>query len=450
LIADRLAAAVEAEVERGLEDLFASIRIPSVSARRQGLEESAEFLRDLLERDGWTAEIAHAGSNPIVYGEVGPATEPAILVYGHHDVQPPEPEAAWTSPPFEPVIRDGRIYARGSSDNKAQFFAHVFAVRALLREGDLKSRIKLVLDGEEEVGSPSIGAFVTGRRDRLRAAFCVTADGPARTPRPQVVFGVRGIVELRLTVRTSAGDLHSGNWGNLAPNAALRLAQILAEVKGLDGRVRVPGFYDGVRAPTELERKAMAQIPFDDAGVAASIGAAALDGPEDVPALERLMFWPTFNVTGITSGYTGPGFKTVLPAEATAQIDVRIVADQDPDRVYAVLRDHIAGIAPEARLEKLGHYLPSRTPLDSPYAHEVVDAVRAGFGEEPLLFPCAGGSSPEAEFSRALGVPAFHVPYGNPDQRNHGPDENMRLDYLLAGARTSAALFSRPLDQSSP
>jgi acetylornithine deacetylase/succinyl-diaminopimelate desuccinylase-like protein len=450
LIADRVAAAVEAEVQQGLEDLFAAIRIPSVSARRQSLDESAGFLRGLLEKDGWTAEVVHAGSNPIVYAEVGPAAAPAILVYGHHDVQPPEPDSAWTSPPFEPVIRDGRIYARGSSDNKAQFFAHLFAVRALLREGSLASRIKLVLDGEEEVGSPSIGEFVSGHRDRLQARFCVTADGPARTPRPQVVFGVRGIVELRLSVRTSAGDLHSGNWGNLAPNAALRLAQILAEVKGPDGRVRAPGFYEGVRPPTDLERKAMAEIPFDAAEAAASIGAAGLDGPDEMPPLERLMFWPTFNVTGITSGYTGPGFKTVLPAEAMAQIDVRIVVDQDPDRVYTALRDHIARIAPEAKLEKLGHYLPSRTPLESPYAQNVIDAVRAGFGEEPLLFPCAGGSSPEAVFSQGLGVPAFHIPYGNPDQRNHGPDENMRLDYLLAGARTSAALFSRPLDQSRP
>jgi acetylornithine deacetylase/succinyl-diaminopimelate desuccinylase-like protein len=179
--------------------------------------------------------------------------------------------------------------------------------------------------------------------------------------------------------------------------------------------------------------------------LAASIGAAALDGPTEMPALLRLMFWPTFNVTGISSGYTGPGFKTVLPAEAMAQIDVRIVADQDPERVYQALRDQIATIEPAAKLEKLGHYLPSRTPMDSPYARSVVQAVEAGFGEPPLLFPCAGGSSPEAVFSQGLQVPAFHVPYGNPDQRNHGPDENMRLDYLLAGARTSAALFAAGL-----
>jgi acetylornithine deacetylase/succinyl-diaminopimelate desuccinylase-like protein len=438
-----LATAVEVEVESGLEDLKTALRIPSISARNQNLEESAGFLSDLLRRDGWSVEVVRVGDNPVVFAEIGPR-EPSVVVYGHHDVQPVDPEAAWTTPPFEPELRDGRLYGRGTADNKGQFFGHIFAVRAIQRAmGELPAGIRLVLDGQEEMGSPEMPRFVELMRDRLQgASFCFTADGPARVEgRPQVVFGVRGVLKLRLTVTTSATDLHSGNWGNLAPNAALRMAQILAAIKGMDGRVRIPGFYEDVRPPTPAEREAMAAIPFDPDEAAASIGASALDGPEDLSAMERVMFWPTFNVTGISSGYTGPGFKTVLPSQAVAQIDVRLVADQDPDRMYALIRDHLSEFAPEATLEKLGHYLPSRTPLDSPGAELVIAAVRRGFEIEPLLVPCASGSSPEAVFAQGLGIPAFHSPYGQPDQRNHAPDENLRYENLVAGARTSAALI---------
>lgn len=438
-----VSAAVEAEVEAGLDDLLAALRIPSVSARGQSLRESADFLTDLLRQDGWSAEVVEMGDNPVVLAEAGPAS-PSVVIYGHHDVQPVEPETAWSSPPFEPEIRDGRLYGRGTADNKGQFFGHIFAARALRRVlGELPVGVKLVLDGQEEMGSPQMPAFVERMKERLGgAAFCFTADGPARVEgRPQVIFGVRGVLKLRLTVRTSATDLHSGNWGNLAPNAALRLARILADIKSEDGRVRIPGFYEDVRPPTAAERDAMAAVPFDPAAAAASIGAPALDGPEDVSPMERVMFWPTFNVTGISSGYTGPGFKTVLPSQAVAQIDVRLVVDQDPDRMFALIRDHLSEVAPEAVLEKLGHYLPSRTPLDSPGAEVVIAAVRRGFGVEPLLVPCASGSSPEAVFAQGLGIPAFHSPYGQPDQRNHAPDENLLYTNLVAGARTSAALL---------
>jgi acetylornithine deacetylase/succinyl-diaminopimelate desuccinylase-like protein len=438
-----LATAVEAEVESGLEDLKAALRIPSISAHNQNLEESAAFLTDLLRRDGWSVEVVRVGDNPVVFAEIGPRV-PSVVVYGHHDVQPVDPEAAWTTPPFEPELRDGRLYGRGTADNKGQFFGHIFAVRAIRRAmGELPAGVKLVLDGQEEMGSPEMPRFVELMRERMQgAAFCFTADGPARVEgRPQVVFGVRGVLKLRLTLKTSATDLHSGNWGNLAPNAALRMAQVLAAIKGEDGRVRIPGFYDEVRPPTPAEREAIAAIPFDPAEAAASIGAPALDGPDDVSPMERVMFWPTFNVTGISSGYTGPGFKTVLPSQAVAQIDVRLVADQDPDRMFALIRDHLSEFAPEATLEKLGHYLPSRTPLDSPGADIVIAAVRRGFGIEPLLVPCASGSSPEAVFAHGLGIPAFHSPYGQPDQRNHAPDENLRYGNLVAGARTSAALI---------
>ena len=273
--------------------------------------------------------------------------------------------------------------------------------------------------------------------------MCLTADGPTRLEgQPEVVFGVRGSLKVRLTVQTAATDLHSGNWGNLAPSAAWRLAHVLSELKGLDGGVTVPGFYDHVVPPTAAEREAMAALPFDAAEAQSSIGASFLDGPPDVPPLERLMFLPTFTVVGIQGGYTGSGFKTVIPSEAWATIDVRLVVDQDPDWMYGLLERHLAGVAPEARLEQLGYYRPSRTPLDTPVAAPVLDAVATGFGRRPLRVPCAGGSLPDGAFATGLGIPVLDVPYGAPDQRNHAPNENMRLDNIRMGTLTSAALVT--------
>lgn len=435
-------------VDQDLEDLLGALRIPSISARRQGLDQSAGYLVDLLRRDGWSAEIDEIDGNPMLLATIGPERSdvPSIMLYGHHDVQPIDPEAAWETPPFEPVIRDGRLYGRGTADNKGQFFCHLFAVRALLRTlGEVPVRVRLVLDGREEIGSPEAPAFVERHRDALQdVRFCLTADGPTRLDeRPEVSFGVRGAVKLRLTVRTSDTDLHSGNWGNLVPSAAFRLAQILAQLKDADGRVLVPGFYDEVVPPTPAEQAAIAEIPFDPEEARRSVGAVRLDGPTDIPPLQRIMFLPTLTVNGIQGGYTGPGFKTVIPSEAFCYLDARLVVNQDPQPMFERIRDHLARIAPEASLMQVGHYLPSRTPIDHPEAANVLAAVEDGFGQAPLRVPCMGGSLPDAAFALGLGIPVFDVPYGAPDQRNHAPNENMRLHHLRQGAAASAALLLR-------
>lgn len=446
VMGDERQQAAAAAVEAGLEDLFGALRIPSISAHKQALGESAGYLRGLLERDGWTAEVQTVGGNPIVLAEIGSPDAPAVLLYGHHDVQPVDPESEWTSPPFEPTVRAGRIVGRGTADNKGQFFCHLFAVRALKKlRGGVPCRLLLVIDGQEESGSAEMPEFIDRNRARLAPArFCLTADGPTQLEdRPEVVFGVRGVLELRLEVRTAATDLHSGNWGGIVPSAAWRLAQILAGLKDATGRVTAAGFYDDVVPPTPLEREALREIPFQAQDALRSVGGAFLDGPGEVPALERLMFLPTFTVNGIEAGYSGPGFKTVIPSSAWCYIDVRLVVDQDPDRVYECLRSHLARVAPEAKLEQLGYYRPSRTPLDSPMAPIVLGAVEDGFGKAPLRVPCAGGSLPDAAFGRGLGLPIFDVPYGSPDQRNHAPNENIRLDHLRAGTATSMAVLER-------
>jgi acetylornithine deacetylase/succinyl-diaminopimelate desuccinylase-like protein len=444
---DKVSRAVDSEVERGLPDLLAAIRIPSVVAwGRNHVRESAAFLKHLLERDGWKADMIEVNSNWVIFAEIGPDPiddAAAILLYGHHDVQPPEPLEAWTTPPFEPAIRDGRIYGRGSADDKGQFFCHVFAVRALQKVlGQVPVSLKFFLDGEEEAGNPNLAATLDALRPRMKAGFVYTADGPVHpTGRPRVTFGFRGMLHLRLVVRTASSNLHSGHWGNLAPDAALALAQILAEMRSADGWVKVPGFYDGVQPPNAAERAAIAAIPFDPEEVAAQIGARALSGPAEIVPMERMMFLPTFTITGLLSGYVGSGFQSAISSEARAHIDVRYVPNQDPDHIFAVLSDYLKQRAPEAHLERIATMPPSRTPMDTPAARMVADAIQKGFGVDPILLPTSGGSSPDSLFTHGLGLPSLWAHIANVDVHNHAPNENMSLEHLRAGSRATAALI---------
>ena len=435
----------EQSVDEGMEELLEILRIPSISS--QGLGRTCAYhMEGLFRRDGWQAEVVDLGTpNPAVLASIdlgGGPPAATLLIYGHYDVQPPEPLEPWLSPPFEPDIRDGRIYARGSADNKAQFYCHILAVRAIRETLCLPVRVKLILDGEEEMGSPTMADLVSLRHDALQADLMLTADGGIHpSGRPVVTFGCRGVAELAIRVRTGNSDRHSGNFGNLHPNAAQRLAQILAEIKGPDGRVRVPGFYDDIVPPTAREREALRAIPFDAEQMRRSFGAVALDGPADVHPMERLMFLPTFNVAGMHSGYTGPGFQTVIPSEAVAYIDIRLAASQDPDKMRKAVADFVAKIAPEATVEPLGHpYLPARTPMETELAQAVIAGVRTGFGQEPLLYPSVGASGPKAVFVQGLGIPSLTVPYGNADEMNHAPNENMSIACMHAGVRTTAAI----------
>jgi acetylornithine deacetylase/succinyl-diaminopimelate desuccinylase-like protein len=444
---DALDRAVEEEIESGLPDLFEAMRIPSVGAWGiENLRTSANHLAQLLDQDGWGAEIVEVADNVVVFACIGPADSdraPTVLLYGHHDVQPPEPLDAWTSPPFEPAIRDGRLWGRGSSDDKGEFFCHLFAVRAIKRlVPDLEVQVKLFLDGGEENGSPNLDRAVARLRPKLKADFMYAADGPAHIDgRPRISFGFRGTLRMRLKVRTLNHNLHAGAWGNVAPNAALRLAHVLSSMKDADGRVTVEGFYDGVRRPTEIERDALSKIPFDDVEAAVKIGAPYLDGPAGVPAQERIQFMPAFNVSGLAAGYVGPGFQGAIPASAEARIAVAFVPDQTAEDLYRKLEAHVARVAPEAELELVSYWPTSRTPLDTPVTKRVVEAMRLGYGAEPILYPCSGGSAPEALFTDGLGLPSLWGHCANHDQQNHAPDENFDLGYLRACAKTTAALL---------
>jgi acetylornithine deacetylase/succinyl-diaminopimelate desuccinylase-like protein len=442
---DAILAACETRRDRELADLCRLVAQPSISTQDIGVEACAELFVATLRDAGLDARLFPTAAHPIVYGEwLGAAGKPTVLIYGHYDVQPPEPLDAWLSPPFEATVRDGKLFGRGVGDNKGQIFAQIAAARAWLElAGALPVNVKFLIEGDEETGSPHLAEFVTTHRDFLAADLVYTSDGPVHDDRyPEVVYGVRGLLYVELRARGASHDLHSGNWGGLVPNPAWELVHLLGTMRDAQGRILIPGFLDDVRPPSDAVRGAMANIPLDQTRALATVGRDRLPPPDGLGYFERLMTTPTLNIAGFTSGYGGPGTKTVIPATATVKIDMRLVPDQRTDDVFAKFEAHVARHAPEVAVERLGSMEPSFTPLEHPYAAVVRRAVETGFGVAPVDVPLLGGSLPDAVFTRILGLPSFLVPYANADERNHAPNENIALDRFFAGIRTAAALFA--------
>ena len=428
-----------------LARLLDYLRHPSISAQDVGVSEVADILVRMLAAIGLQAELVPTSGHPVVLARWdGAPGRPTVLLYGHYDVQPPEPLELWTAPPFEPTLRDGRIYARGVADNKGQHLAQILAMEAHLHvHGRLPCNVVLVLEGEEEVGSPHIAGFVRAHRDRLRADLAVTADGPMHgSGRPTLKFGSRGVVSFDLRVRHASRDVHSGNFGGVVPNPIWTLVHLLATMKAPDGIITVDGFHDDVVPPGEAERSAAAALPSDEENVRRMLGLKRLDVPADRPYYDRLCFHPTLTVNGFHSGYGGPGTKTVLPNEALAKCDVRLVADQDPADILAKLRAHVARHAPEVEfvVSEAG-MAPSRTPMDSPWAGPLRRALETARGEEAIIYPAGFGSLPGYVWTGILGIPSFVTPYANSDSANHAPDENMKVQCFHDGIRTGAALL---------
>lgn len=429
---------VEEHRQEYLEKLFDLLRQPSVSSERRGVEECARTLTALLESFGLKSSLHETGGYPIVYAEAPGESPYTVLFYGHYDVQPAD-EPEWLSDPFAPVVRDGRIYARGVGDNKGQLLAHVLAVRSWLQTaGSLPVSVKFVFEGEEESGSPHIAGFVERNRDLLAADVVYTADGPMHdSGRPVVCFGVRGILYVELEARGPRTEVHSGNRGNVAPNPAWTLIDLLRTMRDENGRVLIEGFYDRVRRPTPFERALAAGIPFDPQVHAQALGLAGTPIRDAADYADRLMFQPTFNIAGFTSGYGGPGMKTIIPSRALLKMDMRLVADQDPDEIYEQFAEHVRRHAPDVTVRKLGTMRPSRTSPELPVSRRVIDAVKRARGQEPVVMPAVGGSLPDYVWTHLLGAPSIMVPYGDPDQNNHGPNEHMAVDTFFAGIRTS-------------
>ena len=437
--------AIEARQQQFIDELLDLVRQPSISSQGIGVLECAELELAAMRRAGLEAQLLPTPGFPVVFGQrlVG-NDRPTVVVYGHYDVQPVDPLDAWTSPPFEPEVRDGRIWGRGSSDNKGQHLAQLLALRTFLDiAGDVPVNVKVILEGEEESSSPHLAAFVEAHADLLRADLAYTSDGPIHeSGRPTVVLGVRGILYVELRARGANTDVHSGNRGGIVPNPAWQLVDLLHGMRAPDGRVIIDGFYDGVRPIGELERAALAELPLDVPAFLRAYDLRQVPPPDDLGFFEKLMLQPTLNISGFSSGYAGAGMKTIIPATATVKIDMRLVADQHPDHVFECLSRYVQARAPEVEVVRIGSMEPSRTPLDHPYVQAMTRALaNAHPGQTPVIVPSLGGSLPDYVFTRILGLPSLLVPYANPDQRNHAPNENFTIDRFISGIKTFAAVL---------
>lgn len=441
---DALFAHIDAQADSFVQRVMDYVSHPSISAHDIGIREVAQMLVDHLGGLGFDAALVETPGHPFVLGHltVDPA-KPTVLLYGHYDVQPPDPLEAWVSPPFEPEIRDGRIWARGIGDNKGQHFAQLLAIETHLKvNGTLPCNIIFLLEGEEEIGSPQIAEFVRQNRDRLQADLVITSDGPLHeSGAPVITFGVRGVASFDLVAKGAARDVHSGNFGGVVPNPIWTLVQLLATMKDAEGNITVEGITEDVIPATNLEREAIARLPDDAAAVMADLKLDKLDGPLERPYWDRLMFHPTLTINGLHGGYGGPGSKTVLPNEAIAKCDVRLVEPLTPSHVFDRIEAHVAAHAPGVEVVRHNGMLPSKTPLDSPFAKPIIRAIKNARGVDPLLYPTVGGSLPDYVFTKILGKPAFVVPYANADEANHAPNENLEVDLFIAGIKTGAALL---------
>jgi acetylornithine deacetylase/succinyl-diaminopimelate desuccinylase-like protein len=446
---DDIVATIDRRMDETVARLQAFCRQPSIATQGVGMADMAELVLRALEQAGARAELVPTAGYPVVLGRfagVGPKT---LMLYNHYDVQPPEPLELWASPPFAAEIRAGHLYARGVADNKGNLVARLAAVEAwLAARGQLPLNILFVVEGEEEIGSPNLGRFAQEHAEALRADGCIWEAGYKDTKgRLEVYLGAKGILGVDLRLRGLGHDLHSAN-AAVVESPAWRLLWALNSLKGPDERVRIPGFYDDVRPPDGRDRAMLAAWDLDEAGQLAEIGAERfLLGLTGEPLKEQFLFQPTCNVCGFHTGYGGPGVKTVLPAEAVAKLDFRLVPDQDPYDILAKLRAHLdaQGFA-DVEIEVEGPEFPARTDPDAPIVAAVVAAARRAYGLDPVVKPLMAATGPMYELCQRWGVPAVGAGVGWSGSRGHAPNENIRLADLAQGVKHIAWIlheFSR-------
>jgi acetylornithine deacetylase/succinyl-diaminopimelate desuccinylase-like protein len=437
---------LEENLDANLAELVVYCSQPSISAQKIGLKECAELTAAMLKKRGFTAEVLPTKGAPVVLGEMKGRSDKTLLIYNHYDVQPPEPLELWESPPFSPTFRDGKLFARGVSDDKGHLTSRLFAIDAFLEEeGELPCNIKLIIEGEEEVGSVSLGAFIEENQDRLAADACIWEFGYIdHNGHPQQHLGLRGLCYVELSVETASTDVHSGLGGSIFPNAAWRLVWALNTLKGQDERILLPGHYDKVRPPTERDIELMEALPDLDEDYKNRYGVRSfLKGYSGLDLKVNEIFQPTCTICGLTSGYQGPGSKTVLPARASAKVDFRLVPDQDPSDVLKSLRAHLdeQGFS-DVEITFLGGEPPARTDPDDPFVKMVVETARDVYGQPMKIYPFSGGSGPNHPFIHILKLPVATAGIGYPDTNAHAPNENIRLDLYLAGARHMARIIN--------
>lgn len=437
--------------DRYVEELKSYLAIPSISALPQhagDVRRCAEWTSSEMQRIGMEGvQLIDTPGNPVVYGDwLHAEGAPTILFYGHYDVQPVDPVDQWITPPFEATVRDGEIYARGAADDKGQVFMHFKAIEAHLNKGGrLPVNMKVILEGEEEVGSANLDNFVRSHKSKLGADVLVISDSPMFDRGiPSICYGLRGIAYFQIDLRGTSTDLHSGSFGGAVANPAFVLSQILSQMKDRSGRIKVEGFYDDVRPLSEEERAEFRKLPFNETRYRKELGAPKLFGETGYTTLERVWARPTFEVNGLLAGFTGEGSKTVIPATAMAKVSMRLVPNQDPEKIATLFEAYVHKVAPktvEVKVTRMQGGKPWMTSFDNPYVQAAARAVERGFGHRPV-FNREGGSIPVvATFQEELGLPTVLFGIGLPDENAHAPNEKLDLSNFHNGIIASAYFY---------
>ncbi len=441
----------ELENRRGqsLEQLQQWLAIPSVSAQQKhapDMTRAAEFLAQALRAAGLEAQLRPTGGHPVVLAKNAfKEGRPTVLIYGHYDVQPPEPLEQWITGPFTPTERDGALYARGAADDKGQLWAHVQAISAWQQKGGLPLNLIVLAEGEEEIGSENLEKFIKENRDELKADIAVISDTDQLAKgQPAITYGLRGLVYMEITLRGPGHDLHSGLYGGSVVNPATELCRLIGSLHDAEGRVAIEGFYDQVRPLTDEEHAAWGKLPNDEKAFVAQTGTEPGGGEQGYTVIERQWARPCCDVNGLSGGYQGQGAKTIIPAQASAKVSMRLVADQDPAKIQQAFEKHMKRLCPgELTMELTAHGASPAvlTPTDSEPMNAARSAVKMGFGVAPVLIR-GGGSIPVVGLlARLLGIDTLLVGFGLPDDRVHSPNEKIDLEAQRCGARTCAALY---------
>lgn len=428
--------------------LFDLLRIPSVStdsAKKSDVLQAARFLENQMKEIGMEhVQIFETKRHPVLYAEKCPHKDrPTVLIYGHYDVQPPDPLDKWVTPPFEPTVKNGRVYARGASDDKGQSFTHIKAVESYLSTGmELPVNVKFILEGEEEIGSPNLIPFITENREMLSCDMVLISDTAMfGEDQPSITYGLRGLAYMEVLVTGPNRDLHSGVYGGAVENPANALASIIARLKNDEGYIQIPGFYDDVKPLTAAEREAYRKLPFDEEAFKKELDIPAVHGEKNYSTLERSSARPTLDVNGLWSGYQGEGAKTVLPSTAGAKISMRLVPDQDPNKIAELFRKHVKSIAPNTiKVEVESHHggYPVAADLNFYGIKAAARAFETVYGKQ-VLFSREGGSIPiVSDFKKILGVNSILMGFGLTKDALHSPNESFSLKDFHRGIKTSA------------
>lgn len=444
----KIDAYIEQNLDYWIQQLARLCAQPSVSAQNLGITECAELVATMLREQGFDATVMPSAGNPVVYGEGNGRSDKTLLFYLHYDVQPAEPLELWHSPPFVLDQRGDKLYARGVTDDKGHIICRLAALAAVRDAlGYLPGNVKFIIEGEEEVGSPNMPAFIEEHQALLAADACIWEFGSVDyNGTPQQSLGMRGICYVELSVKTADIDAHSGLGGSLFPNAAWRLTWALNTLKDQDERILIPGFYDDVVGPSERDLELIAQLPDEAAELKAQFGLERflLDMEGGEAFRKTAVFNPTCTICGLESGYQGPGAKTVLPATARAKIDFRLVPDQNPADIVQKLRAHLdAQGFSDVTVTYLGGGRPAKVDPDDPFVQLVNQAARDVYGVDPLVEPLIGGSGPNYPFIHTLGLPLVSAGVGYPGGQAHAPNENIRINDFINGTRHTARIIER-------